>query len=454
MQNKNLREKEKTYQVWPGDNGVGVSKWQVANKKYDRAVVIGGGIAGLTAAKVLTKYFSRVTIIERDRQQATPEFRQGVPQARHAHTLMPRGQMVLEKLFPGLTDEMLANGAAAIDQNREIAFYREGKWHTPKPSPSAKSFAASRPMLEYLLYCRLADHPQIRFLQGYEVKGLRVDETAQKVTGVTLRMRGSGRKPEVSFSADLVVDASGRNSRAAEWLADLGYTPPKETTVNAYTGYASRIYRRPAEFSEEWKILYVRPDPASSTRGGVILPMEGDRWHVTLYGMAHDYPPTDEDGFVAFAQSLPTMRLYEAIENAEPLTKPSGYRRTENRLLHFGKLPRYLEGFLVTGDAVYTLNPVYALGMTTAALGSQALDKTLQMQRSQIPDGDLAGLASNFQKRLDKAIAPLLRVTLSEDESWPSTEVIETSITARQTTTERSIHHKTQRRTVHAYAFS
>jgi len=218
------------------------------------------------------------------------------------------------------------------------------------------------------------------------------------------------------------VDASGRDSQTPHWLADLGYTPPQETTIHAFAGYASRLYRRPAEAGAPWKTLYIRPAPTSSTRGGVIIPIEGDRWHVTLAGMGGDYPPTDEQGFLDFARSLPSSRLYEAIQEAEPLTKPYGYRRGENRMRHYESLPRYLEGFLAYGDSVSTLNPVYGLGMTAAALGSLALQHSLQTQRRMQAAGDLTGLAQSFQRQLSRAVASTWHMVTREDRRWPATE--------------------------------
>jgi flavin-dependent dehydrogenase len=257
------------------------------------------------------------------------------------------------------------------------------------------------------------------------VIGLSVDQNGQQVTGVRLRGRPGLPAPQTNLAADLVVDASGRDSLAPHWLAGLGYAPPQETTVNAFVGYASRLYRRPADWNERWRTLYVRPTPAHSTRGGVIIPIEGDRWHVTLIGMAGDYPPLSEEGFLAFARSLPTPQFYEAISAAEPLTQPCGYRRTENRLRHYERLPRYLEGFLVGGDAAYTLNPVHALGMTAAVTGSLALNESLKAQRDRQQDGDLTGLAAIFSKQLSQAMADLWQTTTTQDRRWPRVEIVE-----------------------------
>ncbi len=72
----------------------------VNTQKFNHAIVIGSSIAGLTAATVLADYFDTVTVIERDAHHQEPEFRKGVPQARHAHTLLPRGQSILDRMQP------------------------------------------------------------------------------------------------------------------------------------------------------------------------------------------------------------------------------------------------------------------------------------------------------------------------------------------------------------------
>lgn len=402
---------------------------QPGQTAFGHAVVIGSGIAGLTAARVLTEHFAQVTIIERDRLSDVPQFRRGVPQAHHAHALPVRGQTLLEQQFPGLTDELADQGAVSINAGSEIAFFVAGEWHQVRPHSAVISITCSRPLLENLLYRRVAAHPRVRVLQEHRVEGLIVDRRKKRLTGVRLRRRGGLSAQETTLAADLILDTSGRTSQAPQWLAQLGYTPPQETIVNAFTGYSSRLYRRPAGFDEGWKMLYVRPTPAHGTRGGVIIPIEGDRWHVTLHGMAGDHPPTNEAGFLAFAQSLPTPQFYEAIRAAEPLTEPRGYLQTENRQRHFEQLPHYFEGFLVGGDAAYTLNPIHGMGMTAAVLGSLALNEALQAQRV---EGNLTDLAGTFQKRLSDVLADLWQLVTDQDRRWPTVEVVEAADPAQR----------------------
>jgi len=387
---------------------------------FDHAIVIGSSIAGLTAAHILTNHFAQVTVIERDHLPDNSEFRHGVPQARHAHTLKPRGQMILEKQFPGLSAELVAKGAISINPKREIAYFESGGWHSPSYPSTVKTAASSRPLLDSTIYHRLAESSHVNFLQKHEVTGLSFDERQGVVTGVRLHNRVEPQAKDSELQANLVVDASGRGSHAPQWLESLGYAPPQESVINAFPGYETRIYRQPHHFNHDWKSLYIMPEPPHNTRGGVIIPIEDDRWYVSLVGMAHDYPPGDEEGFMAFARSLPSQQLYEAIKDAEPLSKPYGFRNTEDRLRHYDKLSRYLEGFLVFGDAVYTLNPIYALGMTLATMGSLVLDRCIQAVRAA---SDITGLAQTFQKQLSKIVMGSWKMVTKEDLRWPNAEV-------------------------------
>src|SRR5215471_9937141 len=70
------------------------------------ALVIGGSLAGMCAARVLSDVFDQVTIIERDAYPSAPDFRTGVPQARHIHNLLARGLLEFESFFPGFEARM------------------------------------------------------------------------------------------------------------------------------------------------------------------------------------------------------------------------------------------------------------------------------------------------------------------------------------------------------------
>jgi len=397
----------------------------ISQTVYNHAIVIGGSIAGLTTARVLTDHFDRVTVIERDRPAAAPAFRKGAPQTRHPHALLARGQQILEQQFPGLVAELVAAGAVPMNMGREFAFFVDGAWCEPYQS-TIVSTACSRPLLESTIYRRLATHPKVQFIHEQAVLGLCVDKKKARVTGIQMREQGNPNAAITELAADLVIDASGRGSHAPQWLEALGYTAPTETLINAFPGYATRIFRRPAHAKETWKAMYSLAMAPNNSRGALILPLEadeqGERWHVCLVGMAGDYPPTDEEGFWEFLRSLPSPRFYDVLKEAEPLTAPYGYRQAENRLRTYEKLPRYLEGFLATGDAVYAFNPVYGQGMTVAAMASLALGECLTTHRRHQGEQTLNGLAKQFQTKLAGVIAVPWQMATGQDVLWPATQ--------------------------------
>jgi 2-polyprenyl-6-methoxyphenol hydroxylase-like FAD-dependent oxidoreductase len=388
----------------------------------DHAVVVGGSIAGLMTARVLTQYFARVTVIERDHLPAAPTFRTGVPHARHAHGLLVRGQQIMERYFPGMTDALIAQDAVRANAGRDLALSIGGVRVQPFAS-SLDIVACSRPLLEYTLYRQVRDLPQVTFITGCNVMGLRTDADNRRVTGIRLQPRDVELAPVAELNAELVVDASGRHSKAPAWLEALGYAPPTETEVNAQAGYASRIYRRTPDRDgappHAVKMIYGMPQAPDQSRGCILVPLERDRWQVTLTGMNGDHPPTDEAGFLAFARSVPVPEFYPTISQLSPMTDAYGFRGGANRLRHYEKLPRYLEGLLAVGDAVYALNPVYGQGMTVAAMGVETLDACLQAQR-QRTGRDQTGLARTFFKQLARINAAPWQMATGQDARWSS----------------------------------
>ena len=380
------------------------------------AVVLGGSLAGLLAARVLSDHFDRVTLIERDAYTDTPEVRKGMPQANHVHGLLLRGRQVLEELFPGLQDEMIAAGVPLLDMANDIAWFTRAGWGVRFPS-ELKVLAFTRPVLDLHVRQRLLQNEKIEVADQMEVVGLLGNAIGKRVAGVLVIPRASDADRRVAreLRADLVVDATGRASRAPRWLKDLGYEPPQETAINAHIGYASRLYRVPENFNGDWVCAYVQSAPPERKRGGILFRVEDNRWLVTLIGGGRDYPPSDELGFLEFARSLPVSIIYDAIRAADPLTPIKTHRGTENRLRHFDRAKDLPENFLLLGDAVCAFNPVYGQGMTTAALGALTLRNTLN------EDARLRGLSRRFQKRLGKVNkAPWLLAT-GEDYRYTAT---------------------------------
>ncbi|HEY0514497.1 MAG TPA: 2-polyprenyl-6-methoxyphenol hydroxylase-like oxidoreductase [Thermoanaerobaculia bacterium] len=380
------------------------------------AVVVGGSIGGLLAARVLADHFDQVTVVERDHLPESGEHRPGVPQARHLHFLLKRGLMVAEEVFPGITADLVAAGSHLLDQGRDFRILYRSGW-SPRREIGLELCTFTRPLLEEAMRRHLLTHPNVAILQGFEVAGLVLDDGNSRVEGVNLVPHH--RDPNVPvemnmLAADLVVDSSGRGSKAPEWLAAAGFASPEETVVDAFWGYATRIYEPVEDFKKDWKNLLLMNRPPYQPRAGIIQPIEGDRWLVTIAGVMHDYPPTDEEGFLRFARSLSSPELYRAIEHARPLSKIWGYRRTENRLRHYdtADVP---PGFAALGDSVCSFNPVYGVGMTLTGL------EVLELRRCLV-EGKGRFDSRRFQKRVAGLVAAPWALTTGEDLRWPATQ--------------------------------
>lgn len=382
-----------------------------------QAIVIGGSVAGLTTAEILSRYFERVTVIERDRYPETPDFRKGIPQNRQPHALLKRGLLGLEEVFPGFTKDWAEAGAIKMDFGHDIQWYAFGRWR-PEYKPGLISYGSSRPLLETTIRRRVQTNPKVCFVEAGEVVDLVADQVGGPVTGVRLRLR-DGKQAETTMQAALVIDASGRESHAQEWLQNLGYPCPERVMVNAHPGYSSRIYERPASFTGQ--AIYIQPNPPHQKRGAIVLPMEGNRLQVALIGMDKDYPPTDEVGFLDFLAGLPEKHIYDLVKASKPLTPISGYRRAENIWLRYDQLEKWPDNFVVLGDAVLAFNPVYGQGMTVAILSALKLGEALKAYRGKNPN--LNGFSQAFQKELGKVQAFAWQLATGEDMRWsPDTE--------------------------------
>lgn len=379
-----------------------------------QAIVIGGSMAGLLTARVLSKHFTQVTLLERDEIRDQPEARKGQPQTRHLHGLLAKGLETMLAYFPTLIEDLQAGGAKVTDMGQGMRWHTFGGYRRQFKS-GMNGALMSRPFLEWQIRRHVLALPNVRLIDACAVEGLTMHADGQRVTGVTISRR-TGDQSTISLVADLVVDSSGRGSASPKWLVQLGYAKPAESFVKANVGYATRLYRRRPHDLEGAELLMIAPDAPQGKRTGLIFPIEGDRWICTLGGWAGDHPPTDEAGFLAFAQSLPAPDLAQMLKRLEPISEITPHKFAGSLRRHYETLSHFPEGYLVLGDAICSFNPVYGQGMTSAALQAAALDKLL------ITRTGLAGLWRDFFNAAAKVVDIPWQLAVGEDFRFAETE--------------------------------
>ncbi|MEV6490392.1 FAD-dependent oxidoreductase [Actinoplanes sp. NPDC051633] len=348
---------------------------------FRRAVVLGGSVAGLMAARVLSDHADEVLIIERDDLAALDVSdadiaadpvgatgpRPGVPQGSQVHALLPSGQIQLERWFPGFVEAALAAGAVnpPPDAHR---FYMDGDLRAaPQGATGMPGLISSRPFLEALIRHRVLALPNVRVHTGV-VEGLIVRD------GVVTGVRHAGGEEEAGF----VVDATGRSSRLSDWIAAYDFPKPPLQRMGIKLNYATALFKRPADPDVWTAISITTPAPGRTARIAGFTPIEGDRWTMLISGYADDRPSRDSDDYRRRCTDDFPAEFGTVATTAEQASDVLTYHQADSRRRDFHKLDRFPARLVAAGDAVASFNPVYGQGMTSAMLHASCLSEYLR----------------------------------------------------------------------------
>jgi 2-polyprenyl-6-methoxyphenol hydroxylase-like FAD-dependent oxidoreductase len=335
------------------------------------AIVIGASIGGLCAARVLSDFYERVTVYERDELPDGPANRSAVPQGRHVHLLMARGAQEFETHFPGLLDEMVAAGVPILENRPDCIHFGAaghvlGTQHRLQTEFTA--YVPSRPQLEWQIRRRVTAIDNVDMVRA-AVSEPRFDAARQRVTGVEL---DSGD----AVDADLVVDAAGRGTRLPVWLAQWGFERPREDSIEVGIGYATHQLRIPDGLIAE-KVI-VAGASCEQPLGLGMLYYEDGTWGLTTFGVAKVEPPHDFAAMCALADEIVPAHVAAAIRQGEPIGDVAFHKYPTSRWRRYDKLDRFPAGIIPFGDAVVSFNPTFGQGMTMTSLQAGHLKRALE----------------------------------------------------------------------------
>lgn len=372
----------------------------------ERAIVVGGSIAGLTSARVLADVFEEVVILERDTLPTEPRARSGAPQTSHPHALLEAGRATMEDMFPGFGEEVLAAGGLMIDAGTDMAYYDQGGF-VAESGARLPTYCASRPLFEQVIRRHVRHLDPVRIEDETRMTGYLTNEARTAVTGVEFR-RGDGT--EQQLIGDLTIDATGRTSKTPQWLTGQGYEAPRVDEVRIEVSYSSIRVERPPDN----RAVLFAPPSAPRTRGGAVIPIEDDQWEVIVQGVHGDDAPTEPAPFRQFVNSLPVSEFSQLLSEQTWISHDiDHYPFPSSRRHRYDELEKFPEGLVVTGDAIASFNPIYGQGMSVAALEAVQLHHTLA--------AGLDNVAPRFFDRASNVVDAVWGMAVGADFAFPQT---------------------------------
>lgn len=375
--------------------------------KPQRALVIGAGLAGLLAARVLLDHFDTVTVIGRPRAQDDRP---------PGHVLAVGAFRALERLFPGIGAELALIGAPSVDWAADCPTLLPAGW-APRFRSGLLTRAVSGGGLAQTVCRRLSEYGGDRLELRDSARAVGLLWRDGRVVGARLAAASTNDDSPTltAASADFIVFAGGQSASVWAWLAQAGCPAPAQTMISPPQAYSVGLFRRPVSADPGWRALLVVP--ARGRPGLLLHPLEGCCWAVTLVPPAGTAPPVDYEPLLTLVRDLPTPAVYDALAAAEPLEPVRVWMHAGSRAVAYHRVGRWPDALTVVGSAAHALNPVYGHGLVAAVRSAQALDAALSEQRRLFPDGALDGLGQRAQSAQAGALRPLLRAAAAV-EAW------------------------------------
>ncbi|MGQ0620688.1 MAG: FAD-binding oxidoreductase [Panacagrimonas sp.] len=335
---------------------------KIAREGRGTAVVIGGSIAGIATAKVLCERFEKVIVLEQDGQHDRREGRPGAAQGWHLHHLLTAGQQEIERIFPGIIDDMVREGAFKVDMADQYRLRLGGSWKKPCKS-EIEIVCAGRPLLEWCVRRRLDAEPKVQFHYDRQVQDLIYDPASNTVIGVAVNQVDGLRV----IPAEFVVDASGKNTRLPEFMERMGLDAPEleQDILNCF--YSTMWHKVPPERQWQDKVMVIcyayRPNEDTYS-AQYYTDSSRNILSSTLVAYNCYSPPRNAAEFREFARRMPSPVAGELFDGLEPASQVYNFRSPNMQRYKYEKLRRLPNALVAVGDSYTSTDPVAGLGMT------------------------------------------------------------------------------------------
>lgn len=382
-----------------------------------KIVVVGAGMAGLACALALSKPGRAVIVLDRDPapggnvETAFRDWeRKGVTQLRHSHVFLGRLFCLIRDKYPELLAELKAAGAREWTFADGVPKTLKDQYAPMQGDEDMTILFSRRTTFEFLIRKFAERRAGVEFRTSAPVKGV----TSERRDGV-LVVTGVQLASGDTIPADIVVDATGRNSQFPEQLAALGAVLPYEEHPAGIL-YFTRHYR-------------FRDGVAEPERGDI--PGAGDLGYIKYgifnadnrhFSLTLAVPEIETalrtaiprpDVFDAICAKLPGVAKWTDPKTAEPVSKVFGMGNLKNGWRSYvakDGTPAALNFFAV-GDSLVRSNPLYGRGCSQAFIAAHVLQGVLERHAGP------AERARAYQKDIRKELKPFWDAMVKQDKA-------------------------------------